>query len=79
MPARGQAINAAFGQSEARGARTRGPIMAMTPEERAKAEEAARIQTVTMAKTGFAMYLRCMGIAALVGLLLMLGLCSILT
>lgn len=53
--------------------------MPMTPEERAKAEEDARIRTVTMAKTGFMMYLRCMGIAALVGLVLMVGLCSMLT
>ena len=53
--------------------------MALTPEEAARAQEMARIQATTTAKTFFKGYLKIMGFAILGGVLLMLGLCTMLT
>ncbi len=52
--------------------------MSLSPEERARAEETARIHAQTTAKTNLKAYLKFMGCASLGGLVLMLGLCSML-
>ncbi len=52
--------------------------MTLTPEERAKAQETAKIQAQTTAMTFLKGYLKIMGCAVVGAIVLMLGLCSLL-